>query len=207
MWGKSLPLTVTEICIITVTTILAYRVSTRVSEFERAVARISIGQSNTEPELAPMGQAELYREVRRARHHERPLALMAVGIEKESIQVALDRMVQEVQQTMMKQYVLSRVARTLCEKLEDYDIVAQRNDHFLVLLPEVTPDQLTNLVDQLRQAVSEETGVTLQVGTASLPKDAVTFESLVKRAVREMNGKESKDSIAYQLFTAAHERT
>lgn len=188
VWGTALPLTVTEICFIAVTTILARWVSNGVSEFERAIAHITIGQVGTLPEPFSTGQAEMYQEVRRARNHQRPLALMAVGVEKESIQVALDRMVQETQQAMMKQYVLSDVARTLCEELEDYNIIAQRNDHFLILLPEVTSKQLTDLTDRLRRAVSERAGVTLQIGSASFPEDAVTFESLVKKAVGGMNG-------------------
>ncbi len=186
-WGTSLPLTVTEICVIIVTTLMARWVSNGVSEFERAVARITIGQNDALTESFSTGQAEMYREIRRARHHQRPLALMAIGVEKTSIQVALDRMVQEVQQAMMKRYVMSDVARRLCDKLEDYDIIAQNNDHFLVLLPEVTLEELSDLSDQLRRAISEQVGVTLQIGTASFPNDAVTFESLVEQAVGGMD--------------------
>ena len=186
VWGASLTLTVTELCIIALTTILARWVSNGVSEFERAVARITIGQNDMLPDSFSTGQAEMYREIKRARHHQRPLALMAIGIEKTSIQVALDRMVQEVQQAMMKRYVMSDVARRLCDKLEDYDIIAQNNDHFLVLLPEVASEDLSDLTNQLRQTISEQVGVTLQIGTASFPKDAVTFESLVDKAVGEM---------------------
>lgn len=185
-WGTSLTLTVTELCVIIVTTLMARWVSNGVSEFERAVARISIGQNDTLPDSFSTGQAEMYREIKRARHHQRPLALMAIGIEKTSIQVALDRMVQEVQQAMMKRYVMSDVARRLCDKLEDYDIIAQDNDHFLILLPEVASEELSDLTNQLRQTISEQVGVTLQIGTASFPKDAVTFESLVEKAVEEM---------------------
>jgi GGDEF domain-containing protein len=193
VWGAAIPLTVTEVCAIAVTTILARWVSNGMSEFESAIARITIGQADALPESFSTGQAEMYREMRRARHHQRPLALVSIGVEKESIQVALDRMVQEVQQAMMKRYVLSDVARMLCSELEDYNIIAQSNDHFLVLLPEVTSEQLTDLVSRLRQAVSEQVGVTLQVGTASFPDDAVTFDSLVEKAVEGMNGERKPD--------------
>jgi GGDEF domain-containing protein len=187
VWGTAIPLTVTEICAIALTTILARWVSNGLSEFEGAIARITIGQVGRLPEPFSVGQGEMYREVRRARHHQRPLMMMAIGVEEESIQVALDRMVQEAQQTMMKQYVLSGLARTLCAELEDYNIIAQRNDHFLALLPEVTSEQLIDLTGRLRKAVSEQVGVTLQIGTASFPGDAMTFESLVEKAVEKMD--------------------
>jgi GGDEF domain-containing protein len=195
VWGAAMPLTVTEICVIAVTTILARWVSSGVDEFESVIAHITIGQVDPLPESFSTGQAEMYREMRRARHHQRPLALMAIGVEEKSIQVALDRMVQEAQQVMIRRYVLSDVARTLCDELEDYNIIAQRNDHFLVLLPEVTSEQLSGLSSRLYNVLSEQVGVTLQIGTASFPEDAVTFESLVKKAVGEMDG-ESKPELS-----------
>jgi GGDEF domain-containing protein len=192
VWSTSVPLTVTEVCVIAVTITLAHLVSSGLSEFESAIAHISIGQVDTLPKPFSTGQAEMYREMRRARHHERPLALVAVGIEKDSIQVALDRMVRETQQAMMKQYVLSDVAKRLCDELENYDVIARDNDHFLILLPEVTSEQLSRMVDRLSAVVSEQMGVTLQIGMASFPEDAVTFESLVEKAVGEMDGKQKR---------------
>lgn len=205
VWGASLPLTVTEICVIALTTILARWVSNGLSEFERAIANITIGQVGKLPEPFSAAQGEMYREVRRARHHQRPLMLMAIGIEEKSIRVALDRMVQEVQQAMMKQYVLSGVAKTLCDELEDYNIIAQRNDHFLALLPEVASEKLTDLIERLRRVVSEQVGVTLQIGTASFPEDAMTFESLVEKAVGEMDAEpEPGPSPRPQQLTTEH---
>ncbi|MCP4538187.1 MAG: hypothetical protein GY832_13685 [Chloroflexi bacterium] len=189
MWNTSLPLMVTELCVIAVTIILAHLVSNGLIEFESAIARITIGQVDALPKPFSTGQDEMYREMTRARHHERPLALVSVGIEKQSIQVALDRMVQETQQAMMKQYVLSDVAKRLCDELENYDVIVRDNDHFLIMLPEVTSEQLSNMVDRLN-SVSKQVGVALQIGTASFPEDAVTFESLVEKAVEEMNGEQ-----------------
>jgi GGDEF domain-containing protein len=208
VWGAAMPLTVTEACVIAVTTILARWVSSGVSEFERAITHITIGQVDRHPEPFSTGQAEMYREVRRARHHQRPLALMSIGVDEESIQVVLDRMVQEAQQAMMKRYVLSDVARRLCDELEEYSIIAKRNDHFLALLPEVTSEQLADLVGQLRQSVSEQVGVDLRIGTASFPEDALTFESLVQKAVEEMNGNlKSGPSLQPQRLATKHRTT
>lgn len=194
VWGIAMPITVTEVCVIAVTTVLAYWVSQGVAEFERAIARITIGQVEELPEPFSRGQAEMYREVRRARNHQRPLALIAIGVKEESVRVALDRMVQEVQQAMMKRYVLSDVAKTLCNELEDYNIIAQKDDHFIIVLPEVAPEQLANLAAQLNTAVSERVGVTLQTGAASFPEDAATFDGLVEKAIGEMNGRVKEET-------------
>jgi len=212
VWGQSLPLTVTEICAIALTTLLARWVGNGVSEFERAIAHITIGKDDQFPSSFSTGQADIYREVKRARHYRRPLALLAIGIEEQSIQVAIDRMVQEVQRAMMKQYVLSDVARVLCDKLEDYDILAQRESYFLLLLPEVTAEQSAELAGRLHEIVCEDVGVTLQIGAASFPNDAVTFESLVERAVENMKVKKEAEhstqpqSLATEQYTVSSTR-
>jgi len=185
VWGATLPLTVTEACAIALTVILARWVSIKVNEFERAVGHIVVGQADNLSSSFSASQVEMYQELRRARRYHRPLALMSIGIKDESIKVALDRMVQEVQQTMMKRYVVSDVAKTLCNQLDDHDIIAHSNGNFLVLLPEATPEELDHLVDDLRDQVFRQVGVVLQIGVASFPGDAVTFDSLVeKRSVK-----------------------
>jgi hypothetical protein len=153
------------------------------------VARITIGQAADLPDSYEMGQAKMYREVKRARYHQRPLTVMAIGVEEESVRVALDRMVQEAQQTMMRQYVLCSVARVLCDGLEDYNTIAQKDEHLVILLPELTLEESEGLVNQLREAVSEQVGVALKIGLASFPKDAVTSEHLVEKAIEGMVGK------------------
>jgi hypothetical protein len=189
VWGTSMPLTVTEICAISVTTILARWISNGLSEFEDAVAHITIGQVEDMPDRNLHGQAEMYREVRRARRHQRPLSMLAIEIEEESIEVALHQIVKEAQQTLMKRYVLSGVARALCDTLEDYNLITQEDDHFLVILPETTPDKLDELIRRLHNLVGEQVGVNLVIGSASFPGDAVTFESLMEKARKDASHK------------------
>jgi GGDEF domain-containing protein len=187
--GAALPLTVMEMCAIVVTMILARWVGGEVNEFENAVTRITIGQIGKLPPSFSERQGEIYQEVRRARNYQRPLVLMAIGIEDNSVKVAIDRMVNKVQQTMAKRYALSGVAKTLCQEME-CSLIALNNDHFLVLLPELTPDKLPLLTGRLRKAISEQVGVTLRIGVASLPQDALTFDAMVEKAVAEMEAKQ-----------------
>jgi GGDEF domain-containing protein len=193
VFGTAIPLTITEICIITTTTILAHWVSNGVNEFESAVKHITIGPADL---LAPFsdGQARMYQEVRRARHHRRPLSLLAVGFDNDSIQIALHRMVQEAQEAMVEQYVATSVARTLCDELEDYNLVARNSNRFLVLLPEVTPDRVSDVTSRLRKTVEEQLGITLRMGAASFPEETVTFEGLVEKATERMNKESGKAS-------------
>lgn len=194
--SAAVPLTVTEICAIGVTTYLTHLVRQDISEFEGAVAHITIGRRDKLPESASFGVGSIYREVRRARNHQRPLTLMAIAIEEKSISVALDRMVQEAQLTMMKQYVRSGVSKTLCDKLDDCDLVVESNGYFLAVLPETTPSDIPGLIDRLRQQVLEQVGVELRIGTASLPQDGYTFEGLLNKVTKEMQEEVGTQSFA-----------
>jgi GGDEF domain-containing protein len=207
VWDTALPLIVTEVCIIALTAVLAYWVGTGVNEFERAVASITTGQDTRHREPSTGGQAEMYRELKRARRHNRPLALMAIGVEEESISVGLDRMVQEAQQAMMKHYVLSQISETLCDKLEDYSIVAQTEDRFWILLPETTPDGVSTMAEGLHKTVLERVGVVLRIGTASFPDDALTFDSLMEKAVSEMKREQASTPTLRSQQLAAEDHT
>jgi hypothetical protein len=188
-------LTIAEVCAIVLTTFLAYQVSMAINEFENAVTHIMVGQPKRITENASQGAGVLYREVRRARNHQRPLSLMALAIDEKSLKLDLDRIVQEAQQAMMKQYAQSGLSKILCEKLEDCDTIVQNNGHFLVLLPETMPADLPGLIDRLRQQVSDQLGIELNIGAAFLPQDSYTLEGLVAKATRGM-----KTDLASELF-------
>ncbi len=175
------PRVLVEISAILGTIFLARWVSTGVLEFEQAVVNITLGQIGERRTR----QGEMYREVRRARAHQRPLTLVAIKPDDKSITVAIDRMVQEAQEAMIRQYVLSNISKTLADELDDYNIIAKSKDHFLVLLPEVTTERLPDLEKRLRRVMVEKVGVAVQIGSATLSRELTTFEGLVQKATED----------------------
>ena len=200
--GSALPITIIETCAIIFTTLLLLWVRNAIHEFERAVADFTIGKREGVIETAIEGQSILYREVGRGRNHQRPLVLMAVAVDEKSIKGAMDKIVREAQQSVIRQFTIASVSKTLCEKLEDCDIVVQTNNHFLVVLPETKPDDLPGMIDRLRKQVADQVGVEIIIGTASFPQDGFTLEGLLDKANLEMQ--ESMGSKLYiepeQLF-------
>ena len=175
-----------EILAVAVTTALSLWASSALSEFESAVATITLGQVEKRLESAISGQALIYREVRRARNHQRPLAIVSIGVDEKSIDPAAERMVQEVQRSMVKQYKLRGLSKMLCDELEDCAVIVQDADHYLAVLPETMPEELAIVVERLRQKACNQVGVEIKIGAASLPHDNITFEGLLERATQEM---------------------
>ena len=186
--GSALPVTITEICAVLVTGLLTRQVIGAVREFETSVVNFTIARIGRETRDFSIEQGEMYQEVRRARAFHRPLVLIAIEPESGSFRVTQEKMVEEVQRATMKQYVFAALAKTLADQLGPYGIIAQDGDKFLVLLPEVSKEDIPRLAAQLRGKAQESIGLELQIGTATMP-EVGTFDELVEAAYAEMGGK------------------
>jgi hypothetical protein len=171
-----------EIAALTFTIWLTRQVSLGMREFESAVVNITLGQVGERRSR----QGEMYREVKRARDHHRPLNLIAVRADESALPATIDRMVKEAQAAMIHQYVVASLSKTLSDELEDYNLIARARDYLLVMLPEVSPERLGEVTKRLRRAASERVGVPLHIGTASMSADVRTLEALVQEAEASM---------------------
>lgn len=184
--GANLPLTVTEACTLIITIFLSRQVVAGISEFEKAATDALLIQLDSRLANFDMGQGEIYREIRRARQFNRPLALVALSPTEQSIHQSLNRFIQEVQQKAVETYVHARVADVISQEVSHCDLIARRNDHFIMILPETDREGASTLARRLKEAVESQLGVKLQSGTACFPDQEVTFTGLLDRAEAEM---------------------
>lgn len=176
-----------EIFSIIMTILLAYWMSLSISEFESAIMKITIGHRDRIPEPDSIGRGLLYREVRRARNHQRPMALLSLAIDEKSLEGEYDRLIQEAQLAIKKQYRLSVVSKILCAELDDCAIIVENNNQFLIALPETNPEEVPIIIERLRRQVAKQAAVNLLIGTSTMPKDSYIFEGLVDKAIEDMN--------------------
>jgi GGDEF domain-containing protein len=184
--GSNLPITVTEICAIGISIFLAEQIVRRIDELKYVVTSLTIDPMLKGSYSFENGQGQIYREIRRARNFQRPASLLAISFQKESLNVSLNRFIQEAQEGAIKEYVLARLARILIEELQDTDIVAQRNEHFVALLPETNKEDVSQIIRRLEISARDRLGVELNIGASSFPEEAITFEMLLERAETEM---------------------
>jgi hypothetical protein len=184
--GPHLPLTVTEAVAITLTVLLARGIGQCIQEFEEGATHVMTMHLGKGQLRFESGQADLYREMRRARDFERPVAMLAVSAEGESTSAAMNRFIEEVQRNAIRRYLDARVGELLIRELKDCDIVTHCDDHFVVMLPEANLEQAADVVTRLRRRASEELGLQLEFGTATFPEQEVTLSGLLQRAEKEM---------------------
>lgn len=179
-------LAIIEAVMLILTTVLARWVNLGLGEYENSMAQNILGQSEKATDVNLSGQGSVYREVRRARNHQRPLALVSIGVEEKSLEPVVEKMVREIQLSMLKQYKLQGLSKMLCDELEDCAVIVRDTDRFLAVLPETKPEELPFVLERLRRKASAQIGISLKIGAATLPDDSFTFEGLVERATLAM---------------------
>jgi hypothetical protein len=184
--GMNLPLTVTEVVPLLITIYLARQIGQGVEEFRSEILRLTVGAASVAAHPFQTAQAEFYREIRRARHYKRPAVVLSVAPAKESIDLSINRFLLEAQNSIIRQYIVARTADLLRNDLKETDIVTMRQDHFLVLLPETEQKHLDGIVSRLQSSAGQRLGFHLNIGAATFPEEAVTFESLVEQAEQRM---------------------
>jgi hypothetical protein len=184
-------ITITEISALGLTIVLSALTGRRLEELQETLTSLMIGQMSKEVEPFGTGQSLLYREIRRARRHQRPLALLAISAADAPLQVSLNessskapfnRFVEDIQHEIVKKYIFARIANLLIDHLEDSTIVTQRDDHFVALLPETPHEDLSAILKRLEIAAEQKLGLKLRIGMATFPDEEITFEALLERA-------------------------
>jgi len=186
--GRNLPITVTEICAVIITIVLARQVGRSLIEFEEAIIQVMTSNIKSLSRPFDVGQGAMYREVRRARTNQHPLAVLAISAPEVLPKLAIDRFIEEVQRDNIRRYVNARIAEFLSKEMKDYDIIAQRDNHFITLLSGVSHQDVREVVQKLENAAKENLGLTLKIGVATFPEE-VTFEELVVSAEGDMTSR------------------
>lgn len=204
LWGAALPLTVTQVSAILLTGLISRQISYGLRDVEKLIGDITTGYIGKLPKSFSETQDVIYRELRRARHHQRPLSVITFKVDKSSLQVALPKLIKKIQQAMMNEYILAGITRVLDENVSDFGTIALRDNCFIVVLPETTGDEALMISKDLKKVVQEKVSVNLLAGTASFPEEAVTFEALINVATHGSNQAEleqdQKEEVSAQDF-------
>lgn len=202
--GSNLPITVTEIVAIVTTMVITRFIMQRLEGMHETVAQLTV--QNLRQEIPfEAGQGLIYREIRRARFHERPLALLSISPTEESVQFELNRFFKEAQAAIIRRYIKTRVADLLLKELEDYNIITQYNGHFIALLTEAEQEDVQNVIQRLQNAASEKLGLHIKIGHALFPEEAVTLEQLLTNAEERMVKVESQSGDALAATPASED--
>lgn len=186
--GASLTNTLTEIGCLGFTLYVARQASSVICKFEQGAVDVMTMQLQNSPSTLDTGQGEMYREIRRARHFQRPLTLVAITPTETSFEMAANRMVEEVQRETITKYVNGKISAILSEVSSGLGTVAlKENEHFFLMLPEMDRERSDQTVSTICERVERELGLKLTIGRAGFPEEEITLVGLMDRAVADMD--------------------
>lgn len=191
--GLNLPLTITEIAAIGLTIFLSSQLARQLDEIGDAISNLFLKPLTKGIHQFETSQSQIYREIRRARQNQKEVTLLAVKIGEHSLQFNLNRFLRDFENEIIHSYINARVGKIFVEKLHITDIVAQRDAHFVILLPETGIENTDKIISRLQSNAMDKLGISLQVGAATFPEEATTFEELLECAETKM-GQASLDS-------------
>ena len=182
-----LPIAVTELSGIWLTLALMRRIGLGMEALRQTIEDLTIGHLKDGTHPFETGQGYLYREMRRARQHQHPVTLIALAATPNSRDMSLDLFIRQAQQEIVQEYINAKIAHLVVQELEDYDIITQRGDHFIVLLPETNRERAIEVARRLKTRAQEVLGLDLEMGLAVFPEESITLESLVQQAEARMS--------------------
>jgi len=181
-------LTITEMVMLSLSTLLAHRVAEGLHDIEETVANITLEDVQKRVKAIDEADDEIENELARCRRYQRPLSLLIIQADPKSIQASLHQTVLEAQQAIMTRYVTTSLARLIGKTARRTDLILEQptKNRFILLLPETETETLNSLIERIRNHAEDQLGVSVDVGLATFPLEALTFEELVRHAEAQL---------------------
>lgn len=184
VWGDFLPLTVMEICLLGITSWLAWEMGRQIDDFMSAASNLTAIRGCERILSLDTGEKRMYQEVQRARQHQRPLALATLAFSAEMSHSQIEKLTKKVRLEVTKRFLEARIAERLLDTSGPGDLVVLRDGEFVVLCPESTTEQIQQYMSQLSEQFEQEMGLKIRFGVAGFPDEECTLSGLIERADR-----------------------
>jgi hypothetical protein len=195
---------------VAVAMVLTSRLARGLALADEVIRELALGTARETAVAFARIQGEMFRELRRARRYERPLSLLAVAAHGSQPSAALVQLLEEARRESLERLVGLRVGGLLDEQTSGSAVIAERDGHFLVLLPEAERQEAERLAKRLEQTASDRHGIRLSFGIASFPHQEITFDKLLESAesalratLREASDADASPEAAAQLVPSA----
>ena len=167
---------------------LASQVSGALQEFAAAVEQVTV--PDVERWVISMQDAKakgaIQTEINRSLRYERPLSIVCIRPNFDTVQFVLQRIFAEVQESIAHHVAIANLGRMLKLSLRRTDLITleDRSEGLcIVLCPETDISAASVLAQRIATTSDQELGFSVIWGSAAFPDDAPTFDEVVALAV------------------------
>jgi hypothetical protein len=175
-------LTFTELALFLLAVFLAQKLALNLEEFEEAKKIFSFANI-AKIKRVEEAQEEIQTEIYRSRRFQRPLSVIVLEQDANKLQENINKAVQDVQHSLMKEYISAMVARELSAQLRQTDILLEhdKKGRLVILSPDTDSDGINAFIHRLRLLAGNDL-FAVNFGAATFPHHALTFEQLLEQA-------------------------
>ena len=140
----------------------------------------------------PQAGTAIETEFMRSRRYDYPICALMVepecGAENWPLEKDLQRAVREIEIQIRKKYAATELAEAISNQTRQTDLVVELGEpgQFLLICPDISPDNAEKFMGRLQKAIDESLGVKLRYGMALFPQDAPSFEGVLEVAESNM---------------------
>jgi GGDEF domain-containing protein len=179
-----------EIVFVLVAAVLAREVAKNIFEVDRTLDRLVFASFGGRTMKMDEATEEIKTELIRSRRYQRSLTVLVVEPDPTTLNKSMMASIEEIQHNIARRYAMGKISEVINATARRPDLVMHQSDQFVLLCPETTAESSNILVERIKTAVKAELGVSVAVGVASFPNDALTFEELVTKASTHLDGLE-----------------
>jgi GGDEF domain-containing protein len=180
----NLQIVLVEVTFVSLATVLSREVALNLFELEDTLDRLVFASFRGRTMNMNEASDGIKTEFQRSRRHQRPVTVMVIEPDASSIDKTLTLTVDEIQHNLAKRYALGKISEAINANARRPDLIikAEHSDRFVLICPETTRAGSNNLIQRIRSAVQTQLGISLSIGIASFPEDALTFDDLLHKA-------------------------
>lgn len=177
-------LTLSAALMLVLTIYLAYNLGRSLSEFMLAVEEMTFSSRGGGLHGGTAAQELVQREMVFSRRSQRPLSLVLLQAEADSMNLMMHRLIQDIQRMMLQRYLLSTVSRVLSRHVRRTDLLTEGPEpgQIVLLAPETNARDAEALGDRLAQVTRDRLGVEASYSVVTFPEHALTYEELLNVA-------------------------
>lgn len=183
--GASLPLTIMEVCILLFSAALFLRIGRDTDAFTESTVQLMTMHLPTRKLASLEIQQDMEREIRRARRHDRPLSLMTLRPQQDSLNENLEEFLQNIENDLTFRFAQGRLAQMLLQETKSADLLGYKDETIVMVLPETDRLQATQLAERIHQRCQQTLGFQVEMGLSEFPVEEITLFGLLDRASSE----------------------
>jgi GGDEF domain-containing protein len=180
--------TIVEVLMLSAVALIAKRAGMELDDFEDSVQHITMDDICHDVRQLDETMDSIQLELLRSRRHNYPLTVIMMEPDPSSVKVALNHSIVDVQNLLIKRYVLTSLTRITSNMIRRTDLLVDQtaDQRIIVVSPDTNLASANELAKRIADSLSQKTDVRMNYGLAAFPDEDLTIDELLSHAERRL---------------------